>query len=53
MNMGGLLKVGAHLGLLIVYIYLFGWDSVTRFIRGEIIISRKIVHSKSIKPPGV
>ena len=49
---GLLFKISTYFVLFVLYIYLFGWDSVQRFIRGEIVIERKVVHSQAIKPPG-
>ena len=47
-----LLRLLAHLSLVTVYVYLFGWDSVKRYLEGEIVISRKILNSTNMRPPG-
>ena len=52
MKGAGLLKVFTYFVLCLFYIYLFGWDSLQRFILGEIVIGRKVLHSQAIKPPG-
>ena len=52
MEGAGLFKVLTYFILFVFYIYLFGWNSLQRFIRGEIVIERKVLHSQTIKPPG-
>ena len=52
MKGAGLFKVLTYFLLFVLYIYLFGWNSVQRFILGEVVIGRNVVHSQTIKPPG-
>ena len=46
------LKVFITAGLLTLYLAVFGYQSLARYLEQEVIINRRIVSAETLQPPG-